>query len=577
MVVTVVAEPVVVEADTTVMEVGTPTGTIWLLVVVVVVVVVAKVIGSICPLVISILVTWLASPIASCETICGLILRLVRDPELAALRPRPIFARRLLSEPVFFRRSGGAGGTVVRPAAFLCSCCSLAYCSCRAFCFLRSSWCRCSSCSCLPRLLCRPSCELTLSQELELLVDSTAEDCEDDELCIGAAMFGGADRSPPICSVVDRIIVVVSGGRAMGGLPPRVTGRRKVALPLCRVHGWFLGGSWGLVGLARGDRELVRGGGGGGTLLALASCSSSTFRSGTGGFCPGRKACGNTGIPVGCDSCCSCSDNACSLAMGGEVSVSELDGYECRRRRVPLAPGVIPGKPTMTAEAETAVKVPLDESTLPFRPMSLILGARLPLPPLVVAVMLDSRRLEARPMSARSTFGLECTDRLLDTWPICEPGREKVCSSSSRASSAFSGRCWGSAGDSWGWLPPPRTLADPTTVRSAGTGAAACSFKYVESTVGPDLPLRKRRASVSSRGYISLLKLARRSSTLIGETSCFFFLYALVVSKLSEEASWTRSLNLLSYLYRGAVTITGTSEWTCIKYTAIYIYKYLRV
>lgn len=189
----------------------------------------------------------------------------------------------------------------------------------------------------------------------------------------------------------------------------------------------------------------MRGGGGGGTLLALASCSSSTFRSGTGGFCPGRKACGSIGTPMGCccDGCCSCSDNACNLAMGGEVSVSELDGYECRRRRVPLAPGAIPGRPTMTAEAGTAVRVPLDESTLPFRPMSLILGARVPPPPppLVVAVTLDSRRLEARPMSARSTFGPGCTDRLLDTWPIWEPGREKVCSSSSRASSAFSGRC----------------------------------------------------------------------------------------------------------------------------------------
>lgn len=48
--------------------------------------------------------------------------RLVSDPELAALIPRPIFARRLLSEPVFLSRSGGAGGTVVSPAAFLCNC-----------------------------------------------------------------------------------------------------------------------------------------------------------------------------------------------------------------------------------------------------------------------------------------------------------------------------------------------------------------------------------------------------------------------------------------------------------------------
>lgn len=31
------------------------------------------------------------------------------------------------------------------------------------------------------------------------------------------------------------------------------------------------------------------------------------------------------------------------------------------------------------------------------------------------------------------------------------------------------------------WGPPPMTLADPTTVRSAGTGAAAC-VRYVDDT-----------------------------------------------------------------------------------------------
>lgn len=66
-------------------------------------------------------------------------LRLVSDPELAALIPKPILAKRLLSEPVFFRRSGGAGGTVVNPAAFLCNCCSRAYCSCSAFCLRNNS------------------------------------------------------------------------------------------------------------------------------------------------------------------------------------------------------------------------------------------------------------------------------------------------------------------------------------------------------------------------------------------------------------------------------------------------------
>lgn len=108
----------------------------------------------------------------------------------------------------------------------------------------------------------------------------------------------------------------------------------------------FLGGNCGLVGDASGDRELVRGGGGGGTLRAVANCNSSAFLSGTGGFCGGI-------VP----------SETWILAIGGEVSVSELDGYECNRLNVLLEPG--------GARAKL-----VDESMLPFLPMSEIFGAR---------------------------------------------------------------------------------------------------------------------------------------------------------------------------------------------------------
>lgn len=69
-------------------------------------------------------------------------------------------------------------------------------------------------------------------------------------------------------------------------------------------------GRLGLVGLANGLRELVLGGGGGGTFLAR--CNSSALRSGTGGLPVGR---GGWGGLVSC------------------VSVSDPDGYECKRRK----------------------------------------------------------------------------------------------------------------------------------------------------------------------------------------------------------------------------------------------------
>lgn len=68
-------------------------------------------------------------------------------------------------------------------------------------------------------------------------------------------------------------------------------------------------GTFGLVGLANGLRELVRGGGGGGIRLPLTFDSNSALRSGTGG------------LPDDGRNCC-----------GGLVSVSEPLGYECNRR-----------------------------------------------------------------------------------------------------------------------------------------------------------------------------------------------------------------------------------------------------
>lgn len=66
--------------------------------------------------------------------------RCVNDPEIceAADSPRPIFTKRLLSDPVFFSNRSG-GGTMASDAPELrCSCCKRAYCSCSARC-LRSS------------------------------------------------------------------------------------------------------------------------------------------------------------------------------------------------------------------------------------------------------------------------------------------------------------------------------------------------------------------------------------------------------------------------------------------------------
>lgn len=70
--------------------------------------------------------------------------------------------------------------------------------------------------------------------------------------------------------------------------------------------------TFGLVGLANGLRELVRGGGGGGTRLWPTLVSNSAFRSGTGGLPTLDRV-----------FCC-----------GGLVSVSDPLGYECNRLKL---------------------------------------------------------------------------------------------------------------------------------------------------------------------------------------------------------------------------------------------------
>lgn len=59
------------------------------------------------------------------------------DEAAVKLLPSPIFASRLLSEPVFFSIISGPG--IERAVVPRCNCCSRAYCSCNAFCLRRSS------------------------------------------------------------------------------------------------------------------------------------------------------------------------------------------------------------------------------------------------------------------------------------------------------------------------------------------------------------------------------------------------------------------------------------------------------
>lgn len=157
---------------------------------------------------------------------------------------RPIFSNRLPSLPVFFSCSRSGGGCE------RCSCCSRVYCSCSAFCFFSSSWCRCSSCSCL------------------------------EHGCAGGSGIGGLPKPPPPPPPlpVNEPFRPVGGGGGAGGLSADDDDTE----PLGDVVGTEPPPAAHAVGDATGDLELVRGGGGGGIRLFCRS----GVRSGTGGFLP---------------------------------------------------------------------------------------------------------------------------------------------------------------------------------------------------------------------------------------------------------------------------------------------------
>lgn len=181
------------------------------------------------------------------------------EPEMAGAKVMPIFEKILPSLPVFFSCSKSGGGVC-------CSCCSRLYCSCNALCFFSSSWWRISNCSwrrwgiCAGRC-CNPSCELMDSQLDEVDGDGCWRSFSATmrELCKWTAKPLLADPKEPL----------------------RVGLRRGA-------------GAIGLVGDARGDLELVRGGGGGGTRLAARS----PRRSGTGGLASAGKECRRRSVAV---------------------------------------------------------------------------------------------------------------------------------------------------------------------------------------------------------------------------------------------------------------------------------------
>lgn len=175
-----------------------------------------------------------AAAAAAAEVSC------VSEPDIgaAALMDKPIFSKRLPSLPVFFSWSRSGGGCE------RCSCCSRVYCSCNAFCFFSSSWCRCSSCSCL---VCATGCATGCST--------------------GGSGIGGLPKPPPATRVSDPLrlgagLLADDDNEPLGD----VIG---TAEPVAHA-----------VGDATGDLELVRGGGGGGIRLFCRS----GVRSGTGGL-----------------------------------------------------------------------------------------------------------------------------------------------------------------------------------------------------------------------------------------------------------------------------------------------------
>lgn len=179
----------------------------------------------------------------------------VSEPDMgaAALMDRPIFNSRLPSLPVFLSWSRSGGG------CDRCNCCSRVYCSCSAFCFFNSSWCRCSNCSCL------------------VVVATVVGAAGDGDGCwmvaAGGSGIGGLPQ--PLSATV------VSDPFRLGGLPPVEDDDTE---PL----GDDVGAPTALpavVGEATGDLELVRGGGGGGIRLFCRS----GVRSGTGGLPPASE------------------------------------------------------------------------------------------------------------------------------------------------------------------------------------------------------------------------------------------------------------------------------------------------
>uniref|UniRef100_A0A2S2Q0N2 Uncharacterized protein n=1 Tax=Sipha flava TaxID=143950 RepID=A0A2S2Q0N2_9HEMI len=232
----------------------------------------------------------------------------VSEPDMgaAALMDRPIFSNRLPSLPVFFSCSKSGVGCE------RCSCCRRMYCSCSAFCFFNSSWCRCSSCSCL------------LTDPVATKVACCCCCC-----AIGGSGIGGLPQ-PPLEGIVDGTadMTVVSDPLRLGGLPAdddtELLGDVDATEPPTHV-----------VGDATGDLELVRGGGGGGMRLFCRS----GVRSGTGGLPAsdevllnrrstgfGARHAGATGVTAVTAAVSATVTNAVAAVSVAAVTADDVDG-----------------------------------------------------------------------------------------------------------------------------------------------------------------------------------------------------------------------------------------------------------
>lgn len=210
------------------------------------------------------------------------------EPDIGAavLMDKPIFNSRLPSLPVFFSCSRSGGG------CDRCSCCNRVYCSCNAFCFRNSSWCRCSSCSCR---VCPTAAGVAV-------VDCVV-------VVVGGSGMGGLPKPLPPPE-----ITVVSDPFRLGGLSAdddtELLGDVDVAKEFAHV-----------VGDATGDLELVRGGGGGGIRLFCRS----GVRSGTGGLPVSEDVLlnrRNTGFGA-------CVAAVTGAAAAAATAVAAIDGAVC--------------------------------------------------------------------------------------------------------------------------------------------------------------------------------------------------------------------------------------------------------